>query len=260
MLLGMARTRPVIGASIIVVSAVVIAVLGIGVAAAKGENHPQGQRIGSSQQQGLDAGNDSESVVTSIESFILADLRVDSAFPMEEHEARAAALLAEQAAAAREAERIAAAVELERRAEEERVAAAIATANTERARAAESAAEPPRSEAERQAAAAANAASAQRSSALTQAPPVATPAAASDLQAAAAAAGWPSELLAKVERVAMCESSGSTTALSPAGYVGLMQVAPWLHGPVPADAVGQFAQAYRVYQLQGWGAWPVCGR
>ena len=80
------------------------------------------------------------------------------------------------------------------------------------------------------------------------------------IQQAAAAAGWPAELLAKVERVVMCESSGRTTAVSPAGYVGLMQVAPWLHGPVPADAVGQLAQAYAVYLRQGWGAWPVCGR
>ena len=79
------------------------------------------------------------------------------------------------------------------------------------------------------------------------------------IAAAAVAAGWPVELAAKVERVAMCESGGMTTAVAPAGYVGLMQVAPWLHGPVPGDAVGQLAQAYRVYQAQGWGAWPVCG-
>lgn len=73
-------------------------------------------------------------------------------------------------------------------------------------------------------------------------------------------AGWPAALAAKVERTAMCESSGQTAAVSPAGYRGLMQVAPWLHGAVPADAVGQLAQAYRVYQAQGWAAWPVCGR
>jgi hypothetical protein len=79
------------------------------------------------------------------------------------------------------------------------------------------------------------------------------------IQQAAAAAGWPSALLAKVERVVMCESGGRTTAVSPAGYVGLMQVAPWLHGAVPGDAVGQLAQAYGVYLAQGWGAWPVCG-
>ncbi len=80
------------------------------------------------------------------------------------------------------------------------------------------------------------------------------------IQAAAATAGWPDNLLAKVERVVMCESGGRTTAVAPAGYVGLMQVAPWLHGPVPPDAVGQLAQAYRVYLREGWGAWPVCGR
>ncbi|MBX7112220.1 MAG: transglycosylase family protein [Dehalococcoidia bacterium] len=80
------------------------------------------------------------------------------------------------------------------------------------------------------------------------------------IQEAAAAAGWPADQLAKVERVVMCESGGRTTAVSPAGYVGLMQVAPWLHGAVPADAVGQLAQGYGVYLRQGWGAWPVCGR
>lgn len=79
------------------------------------------------------------------------------------------------------------------------------------------------------------------------------------LQQAAIAAGWPAHLAAWVERTALCESSGRTTAVSPAGYRGLMQVAPWLHGPVPADAVGQLAQAYEVYQKQGAGAWPVCG-
>jgi soluble lytic murein transglycosylase-like protein len=79
------------------------------------------------------------------------------------------------------------------------------------------------------------------------------------IQQAAASAGWPGELLAKVERVATCESGGRTTAVSSAGYVGLMQVAPWLHGAVPADAVGQLAQAYQVYLQQGWNAWPVCG-
>jgi hypothetical protein len=79
------------------------------------------------------------------------------------------------------------------------------------------------------------------------------------IQQAAAAAGWPGELLAKVERVVMCESGGQTNAVSSGGYVGLMQVAPWLHGAVPADAVSQLAQGYQVYLQQGWGAWPVCG-
>lgn len=86
------------------------------------------------------------------------------------------------------------------------------------------------------------------------------PSATTSLQSAAIAAGWPAELAAWVESTALCESSGSTAAVSAAGYVGLMQVAPWLHGPVPADAVGQLAQAYGVYVKQGKGAWPVCGR
>lgn len=86
-----------------------------------------------------------------------------------------------------------------------------------------------------------------------------TPApAATTLREAIAASDWPPETHAKVYRVVMCESSGRTTALSPAGYVGLMQVAPWLHGPVPADAVGQLNDGYEVYIRQGWGAWPVC--
>lgn len=80
------------------------------------------------------------------------------------------------------------------------------------------------------------------------------------LRDALAASPWPPELWAKVERVVACESGGRTTAVSPAGYVGLMQVAPWFHGAVPADAVGQLTQGYAVYLKQGWGAWPVCGR
>jgi len=66
---------------------------------------------------------------------------------------------------------------------------------------------------------------------------------------------WPRELWPTVERIIICESSGNPGAVSPAGYVGLMQVAPWLHGAVPADPVAQLAQAYEVYLRQGWGAW-----
>lgn len=66
---------------------------------------------------------------------------------------------------------------------------------------------------------------------------------------------WPRELWPTVERIIICESSGNPGAVSPAGYVGLMQVAPWLHGTVPADPVAQLAQAYGVYLRQGWGAW-----
>jgi hypothetical protein len=58
-----------------------------------------------------------------------------------------------------------------------------------------------------------------------------------------------------VERIVMCESSGNPAAYNPAGYVGLMQVDPRLHGPVPADPVAQLAQGYEVYLKQGWGAW-----
>lgn len=149
--------------------------------------------------------------------------------------------------------------EARQRAEEARVAAVEEAARVRAAAAAAEAAQ----------AAATRAASAATASAATPAPARTAMAessvkqalrSASSIQEAAAAAGWPAELLAKVERVVMCESSGRTTAVSPAGYVGLMQVAPWLHGPVPADAVGQLAQAYGVYLRQGWGAWPVCGR
>ncbi|MEZ4554283.1 MAG: transglycosylase SLT domain-containing protein [Dehalococcoidia bacterium] len=66
---------------------------------------------------------------------------------------------------------------------------------------------------------------------------------------------WPRETWPTVERIILCESSGNPAAVSPAGYVGLMQVAPWLHGAVPADPVAQLAQAYEVYLRQGWGAW-----
>ena len=93
-------------------------------------------------------------------------------------------------------------------------------------------------------------------------PPRAVPTSytASVIAEAAILAGWPASLAPKVERVAMCESGGLTSAVAPAGYVGLMQVAPWLHGAVPEDAVGQLAQALAVYHAQGWGAWPVCGQ
>jgi hypothetical protein len=77
----------------------------------------------------------------------------------------------------------------------------------------------------------------------------------SSLQEALAASQWPAELWPTVERIVRCESSGNTAAYNPAGYVGLMQVSPSLHGPVPADAVGQLNQGYEVYLKQGWGAW-----
>ncbi|MGE0226951.1 MAG: transglycosylase SLT domain-containing protein [Dehalococcoidia bacterium] len=75
------------------------------------------------------------------------------------------------------------------------------------------------------------------------------------IEAILAQSPWPRETWPTVERIILCESSGNPAAVSPAGYVGLMQVAPWLHGAVPADPVAQLAQAYEVYLRQGWGAW-----
>lgn len=66
---------------------------------------------------------------------------------------------------------------------------------------------------------------------------------------------WPSGTHATVERIISCESGGNPAAISPTGYTGLMQVAPWLHGPVPNDPVAQLNDAYEVYLKQGWGAW-----
>lgn len=77
----------------------------------------------------------------------------------------------------------------------------------------------------------------------------------SSLEDALAASPWPPALWAKVEAVVACESGGQTTAVSPGGHVGLMQVDPRLHGPVPADAVGQLTQGYAVFLKQGWAAW-----
>ncbi|MBX7111204.1 MAG: transglycosylase SLT domain-containing protein [Dehalococcoidia bacterium] len=75
------------------------------------------------------------------------------------------------------------------------------------------------------------------------------------IEEALAQSPWPRELWPTVERIIVCESSGNPGAVSPAGYQGLMQVAPWLHGAVPADPVAQLSQAYDVYLKQGWGAW-----
>jgi len=187
--------------------------------------------------------------------------------PNERHAIEVAAALLDNEQQAREATAATAQSEMEERLRAEeaaRVAAETAAAEAAAAYAAQQAA----------AEAARVAASRAASAATPVAPPAPAPTrtaaaestvtqaltGAGSIQQAAAAAGWPAGLLAKVERVVLCESSGRTTAVSPAGYVGLMQVAPWLHGPVPADAVGQLAQAYGVYLRQGWCAWPVCGR
>jgi soluble lytic murein transglycosylase-like protein len=82
-----------------------------------------------------------------------------------------------------------------------------------------------------------------------------SPATVSSLDATLAASPWPAELWPTVKRVIQCESSGNPAAVGPGGYVGLMQVSPRLHGPVPADPVGQLTQAYDVYLREGWGAW-----
>lgn len=75
------------------------------------------------------------------------------------------------------------------------------------------------------------------------------------LEQAIAASDWPASLWGAVESVVMCESRGQTGAVSPGGHLGLLQVDPSLHGPVPADAVGQLNDGYDVYLEQGWAAW-----
>jgi hypothetical protein len=70
-----------------------------------------------------------------------------------------------------------------------------------------------------------------------------------------AQSSWPQETWPTVERIIQCESSGNPAAVGPGGYVGLMQVDPSLHGPVPVDPVAQLNQAHEVYLNEGWGAW-----
>jgi hypothetical protein len=70
-----------------------------------------------------------------------------------------------------------------------------------------------------------------------------------------AASQWPSQFAGTVARIISCESGGNPGAISPGGYVGLMQIAPWFHGYQPSDPVGQLNQAYEVYLKQGWNAW-----
>ncbi|MGE0228784.1 MAG: hypothetical protein AB7I38_00345 [Dehalococcoidia bacterium] len=95
------------------------------------------------------------------------------------------------------------------------------------------------------------------------APPPSTPAvpaesrilSPSELRAALELSAWPGDLWLTVERIIRCESGGNLDAVGPLGHRGLMQVAPWFHGPVPTDAVGQLNQGHQVYLKQGWQAW-----
>jgi hypothetical protein len=66
---------------------------------------------------------------------------------------------------------------------------------------------------------------------------------------------WPSYMYETVKRIVKCESSFQPDIVSPGGYVGLMQIAPWFHGYPPSDPVGQLNQGYEVYLKQGWNAW-----
>lgn len=77
----------------------------------------------------------------------------------------------------------------------------------------------------------------------------------SSLDAWIAASQWPSNTWTTVKRIVMCESGGNPNIISPTGYVGLMQVAPWYHGYPPSDPVGQLNQGYEIWKKQGWGAW-----
>lgn len=76
-----------------------------------------------------------------------------------------------------------------------------------------------------------------------------------EVASAARAAGWPEGEIATVIRVAKCESGWRTTAVGALGEQGLMQVRPEYHGAVPADAVGQLAQALRIWSEQSWQPW-----
>jgi hypothetical protein len=75
----------------------------------------------------------------------------------------------------------------------------------------------------------------------------------------------------KAWRVVECETGGTMSTEALAGpfrydgrivyYVGLFQVDPGIHGPVPKDAWGQAAQGRAIYdKAGGWSPWPICGR
>lgn len=110
-------------------------------------------------------------------------------------------------------------------------------------------------ERQRAAAAAVVAATVVKSQALVQATPVRTVTTSGGVEQWLAASAWPASTWPTVLRIIACESGGNPGAVSPSGYVGLMQVAPWFHGTVPADPVAQLNQAYQVFLKQGWGAW-----
>lgn len=55
--------------------------------------------------------------------------------------------------------------------------------------------------------------------------------------------------------MAWCESRLEPGAVGRYGERGLYQVRPEFWGPVPADPVGQVAQAYEIWREHGWGPW-----
>lgn len=69
--------------------------------------------------------------------------------------------------------------------------------------------------------------------------------------AASGSPAWAREAVA----VSYCESRHRPDAVGALGERGAWQVRPEYHGPVPADALGQAEQAYRVWSEAGWGPW-----
>lgn len=82
-----------------------------------------------------------------------------------------------------------------------------------------------------------------------------TPIITESLDAWIAASNWPSQYRDIVKRIIMCESGGNPNIVSPTGYVGLMQVAPWYHGYPSSNPVEQLNQGYEIWKKQGFGAW-----
>lgn len=69
--------------------------------------------------------------------------------------------------------------------------------------------------------------------------------------AASGSPAWAREAVA----VSYCESRHRPDAVGALGERGAWQVRPEYHGPVPADALGQAEQAYRVWSEAGWHPW-----